>query len=93
MPLPAIRAAGPTQPHACLFLPRPRPAGAPQQQQQPGFGAGAPAFAFGGQPAAAPGGMVPNNPFGGGFSMGSSGGGSQSESGRRKVKVKRPGRK
>jgi hypothetical protein len=38
--------------------------------------------------------MVPNNPFGGGmggFSMGSSGNGSQSESGRRKLKVKRAG--
>lgn len=39
--------------------------------------------------------MVPNNPFnggmGGGFSMGSAGGGSQSESGRRKLKVKRAG--
>jgi hypothetical protein len=42
--------------------------------------------------------MIPNNPFGGGmggggFSIGSTGGGSQSESGRRKLKVKRAGRK
>lgn len=70
--------------------------GAPQQ---PAFGAQQPAFAFGSQQPAAPGAMVPNNPFGGGmggggaFSIGSSGGGSQSESGRRKLKVKRPGRK
>lgn len=49
-----------------------------------------------GAPAAAPGApsqMIPNNPFGGaGFSMGSAGGGT-SESARRKLKVKRPGRK
>ncbi|EFN52215.1 hypothetical protein CHLNCDRAFT_139064 [Chlorella variabilis] len=71
------------------------------QPQQPGFSS-TPAFAFGAvqpqQPAPAPaaGGMVPNNPFGGGmgggFSIGSTGGGgSQSESGRRKLKVKRAG--
>jgi len=73
-------------------------AGAPQQPQQGAFGGGS-TFAFGAgvaAPPAAPA-MIPNNPFGsgmgGGFSMGSSGGGSQSESARRKVKVKRPGRK